>query len=228
MAPTKVRHLLGPHAPIVSPVRGPRAGTVAGQRQRRQARGGRPKTDRLEAVWLCKVAERQMLRPSFVPPADIRRLWDVTPPGGLRRGRAPNPTAEGQTAASMRYAGCDEAGPQPLSCAADASIGRASESHSGARRDAMIPGPTPGAREPQAESLSGRGEGLVPVCRGGEWAVAGVGPLAGGAERGEFFDEFAVPRPARQGPLVGLAGSEGRASEPRAPAARAGLLLRWR
>ena len=26
---------------------------------------GRPKTDRLDAVWLCKVAERQMLRPSF-------------------------------------------------------------------------------------------------------------------------------------------------------------------
>ena len=34
---------------------------------------GRPKTDVLDAVWLCKVAERQMLRPSFVPPADIRR-----------------------------------------------------------------------------------------------------------------------------------------------------------
>ena len=28
---------------------------------------GRPKTDRLDAVWLCKVAERQLLRPSFVP-----------------------------------------------------------------------------------------------------------------------------------------------------------------
>jgi transposase len=39
---------------------------------------GRPKTDRLDAVWLCKVAERQMLRPSFVPPADVRRLRDLT------------------------------------------------------------------------------------------------------------------------------------------------------
>jgi transposase len=39
---------------------------------------GRPKTDRLDAVWLCKVAERQMLRPSFVPPAEIRRLRDLT------------------------------------------------------------------------------------------------------------------------------------------------------
>jgi transposase len=28
---------------------------------------GRPKTDTLDAVWLCKLAERQMLRPSFVP-----------------------------------------------------------------------------------------------------------------------------------------------------------------
>jgi len=39
---------------------------------------GRPKTDKLDAVWLCKVAERQMLRPSFVPPPQIRRLRDVT------------------------------------------------------------------------------------------------------------------------------------------------------
>jgi transposase len=38
---------------------------------------GRPKTDRLDAVWLCKVAERQMLRPSFVPPPVIRDLRDT-------------------------------------------------------------------------------------------------------------------------------------------------------
>jgi transposase len=39
---------------------------------------GRPKTDVLDAVWLCKVAERQMLRPSFVPPRPIRKLRDLT------------------------------------------------------------------------------------------------------------------------------------------------------
>ncbi|MCU1668897.1 MAG: transposase family protein [Blastococcus sp.] len=39
---------------------------------------GRPKTDRLDAGWLCKVAERQMLRPSFVPPPAIRELRDLT------------------------------------------------------------------------------------------------------------------------------------------------------
>src|SRR4051812_29331961 len=39
---------------------------------------GRPKTDRLDAVWLAKVAERQMLRPSFVPPPRIRQLRDLT------------------------------------------------------------------------------------------------------------------------------------------------------
>jgi transposase len=39
---------------------------------------GRPKTDKLDAVWLAKVAERQMLRPSFVPPPEIRRLRDLT------------------------------------------------------------------------------------------------------------------------------------------------------
>jgi transposase len=42
---------------------------------------GRPKTDKLDAVWLCKVAERQMLRPSFVPPEPIRMLRDLTRSG---------------------------------------------------------------------------------------------------------------------------------------------------
>jgi len=43
-----------------------------------KAAPGRPKTDRLDAVWLAKLTERGMLRPSFVPPAEIRRLRDYT------------------------------------------------------------------------------------------------------------------------------------------------------
>jgi transposase len=39
---------------------------------------GRPKTDTLDAVWLCKLAERQLLRPSFVPPPAIRQLRHLT------------------------------------------------------------------------------------------------------------------------------------------------------
>jgi transposase len=39
---------------------------------------GRPKTDRLDCIWLCKVAERQMIRPSFVPPPEFRKLRDLT------------------------------------------------------------------------------------------------------------------------------------------------------
>ena len=39
---------------------------------------GRPKTDKLDCIWLCKVAERQMIRPSFVPPPEIRQLRDLT------------------------------------------------------------------------------------------------------------------------------------------------------
>ena len=38
---------------------------------------GRPKTDRLDAVWLAKLAERGMLRPSFVPPVWQRELRDL-------------------------------------------------------------------------------------------------------------------------------------------------------
>jgi transposase len=39
---------------------------------------GRPKTDKLDAVWLAKLNERGMLRPCFVPPAEIRQLRDYT------------------------------------------------------------------------------------------------------------------------------------------------------
>jgi transposase len=38
---------------------------------------GRPKTDKLDAVWLAKLAERGMLRPSFVPPLWQRELRDL-------------------------------------------------------------------------------------------------------------------------------------------------------
>jgi transposase len=39
---------------------------------------GRPKTDKLDAVWLCKLAERGMLRPSFIPARPQRQLRDLT------------------------------------------------------------------------------------------------------------------------------------------------------
>jgi transposase len=39
---------------------------------------GRPKTDKLDSVWQAKLTERGMLRPSFVPPAEIRELRDYT------------------------------------------------------------------------------------------------------------------------------------------------------
>jgi transposase len=38
---------------------------------------GRPKTGRLDAVWLCKLAERGMLRPSLIPPPWQRELRDL-------------------------------------------------------------------------------------------------------------------------------------------------------
>jgi transposase len=39
---------------------------------------GRPKTDKPGSVWLAKCTERGVLRPSFVPPAEIRMLRDYT------------------------------------------------------------------------------------------------------------------------------------------------------
>jgi len=39
---------------------------------------GRPKTDKLDSQWLARLASKGLLRPSFVPPADIRALRDLT------------------------------------------------------------------------------------------------------------------------------------------------------
>jgi len=39
---------------------------------------GRAKTDKLDAVWLAKLTEKGLLRPSFVPPREIRVLRDYT------------------------------------------------------------------------------------------------------------------------------------------------------
>ena len=39
---------------------------------------GRAKTDKKDAVWLAKLTERGLLRPSFVPPPEIRRLRELT------------------------------------------------------------------------------------------------------------------------------------------------------
>jgi len=38
---------------------------------------GRPKTDKLDAVWLAKLAERSMLSPSLVPAEPMRRVRDL-------------------------------------------------------------------------------------------------------------------------------------------------------
>ena len=40
---------------------------------------GRAKTDKLDAVWLAKLTEKGLLRPSFVPPAPIRRVARLHP-----------------------------------------------------------------------------------------------------------------------------------------------------
>lgn len=39
---------------------------------------GRPKTDKFDAVWLAKLTEEGLMRPSFVPPQPIRQLNDYT------------------------------------------------------------------------------------------------------------------------------------------------------
>src|SRR5690348_15851969 len=55
---------------------------------------GRPKTDRLDSVWLAKVTERGSLAGSFVHPEEIRRLRTHT--------RYPRKLVQAQTAEKQR------------------------------------------------------------------------------------------------------------------------------
>jgi hypothetical protein len=59
---------------------------------------GRAKTDRADAVWLAKVAERGMCRPSLVQPPEIRRLRDLT---RYRRALVQDRTREQQRAEKL-------------------------------------------------------------------------------------------------------------------------------
>jgi len=59
---------------------------------------GRPKTDKLDSVWLAKITERGSLRSSFVPPEEIRRLRACT---RYRRHLTQARTAEKQRAEKL-------------------------------------------------------------------------------------------------------------------------------
>jgi transposase len=48
------------------------------QRPRRQERPWHAETNKIDCVWLCKLAERGMLRPSFIPARPQRQLRDLT------------------------------------------------------------------------------------------------------------------------------------------------------
>ena len=50
---------------------------LVNSRQSRQL-AGRPKTDQKDAQWIARLAEMGLLRPSFVPPPQIRALRDLT------------------------------------------------------------------------------------------------------------------------------------------------------
>jgi transposase len=114
---------------------------------------GRPKPDTLDAVWLCKLAERQMLRPSFVPPPAIRQLREVA------RYRADLVAA--RTAEKQRVEKLLEDAQIKLSVVASDIFGVSGAGHAGRtdgrRARPQGPGPDPPARQtwPLAEAFCG-------------------------------------------------------------------------
>ena len=65
-------------ADLVLPAGGRRAGVQLVNPSQARQLAGRPKTDRLDAQWIARLAEMGLLRPSFVPPPEIRALRDLT------------------------------------------------------------------------------------------------------------------------------------------------------
>ena len=63
-------------------------------------RPGRPKTDGLDAVWLAKLTERGILRPSFVPPALVLFILDLLWLCHARALLTPSGTGDGMRGAS--------------------------------------------------------------------------------------------------------------------------------
>ena len=89
---------------------------------------GRPKTDKLDSVWLAKLAERGMLRASFIPSRPQRQLRDLT---RYRRTLTQERTREKQRAEKLP---------------GDAQIKLSSRSSGRRRCGAFSPSPTSAAR----------------------------------------------------------------------------------
>src|SRR5215203_2033004 len=128
---------------------------------------GRPKTDTLDAVWLCKLAERQMLRPSFVPPQPIRQLRDVT---RYRTDLVAARTAEKQRVEKLPGGRPDQTvggGQRHLRGVRAGHAGRA-----GGRR-ARPQGPRPAGPRPVARQPRPAGGGVHRVLHRPAWLLAG-------------------------------------------------------
>ena len=74
---------------------------------------GRPKTDKLDAVWLAKLNERGMLRPSFVPPREIRALRDTPDCGPSSSRNAPGTSSASRRCSKTPSSSCRR---WPLTC----------------------------------------------------------------------------------------------------------------
>ena len=115
---------------------------------------GRPKTDRLDSVWLAKITERGMLAGSFVPPEDIRGLRTHT---RYRRRLVQAPTAEKQR--------CREA-----------AGGRAPEAVKGDQRHPRGVGPGHAGRDRRRRAEPGGAGAAGPGRMRSKIAPAGGGP----------------------------------------------------
>jgi transposase len=124
---------------------------------------GRPKTDKLDAVWLAKLAERSMVTPSFVPAEPMRHVRDLA--------RARFDLVEDRTRVKQRV--------EKLLEDSLIKIGSVLTDIHGASGRAMIEALIAGERDPKV--LAGLAKGR---------ARARLGPLAEAAD-GRFTDHHA-------------------------------------
>ena len=129
---------------------------------------GRPKTDKIDSVWLCKLAERGMLRPSFIPARPQRQLRDLT---RYRRTLIQERTREKQRAEKLLEDAQVKLSSGDLRHLRRLRAGHAGRAHRRAARPPRTrgPGPQEHARHDRA-SCGRRSPGTSPITTRSCWA----------------------------------------------------------
>ena len=76
----------------------------------------RPKSDKIDAVWLAKLAERSMVSPSFVPAEAMRHVRDLARPVSIWSRTAPGSSSESRSCSKTAWSRSPRCSPIYMGC----------------------------------------------------------------------------------------------------------------